>query len=90
MIGASVVVLMACVSISGTANSFAGNIRAAAFGSDHDFIVVVFDSIIYFLFNLIAVCIVAWRGGIPQADIRFLFRRGQSWGELGMGCVQPW
>ena len=47
-----VVLLMAGVSISGTANSFAGKIRADTFG-EHDFIVVVFDSIISFAFNLL-------------------------------------
>merc|ERR1712195_419754 len=80
---ATVALLMVGVTISGTANSFSGRIRAEAFG-DSDFIVVVYDSIIYFLFNLVAVWIVAAYHGVTRAQLQFLFQADScSWARLG-------
>ena len=80
---ATVALLMVSVTLSGTANSFSGRIRAEAFG-DSDFIVVVYDSIIYFLFNLVAVWIVAAYHGVTRAQLRFLFESDSCcWARLG-------
>jgi drug/metabolite transporter (DMT)-like permease len=73
------VMLMMAVATTGTANSFASKIRADAYG-EHDFVVVVYGSIVSTLFYTTALLVSIQRGSITISQIRKLFRtKGYGW-----------
>ena len=76
--------LIVAVILTGTANSFAGKIRADAYGDD-DFIVVVYDSIASFIFYSICLVLCMNRGYVTAEQIKNLFACGdrRRWDSVG-------
>ena len=64
---------------TGTANSFASKIRADAYG-DHDFIAVVYGSVVSFVFYTIALLVCIRRGSVTRSQIQKLLKtNGYRW-----------
>ncbi|CAJ1329105.1 unnamed protein product [Effrenium voratum] len=77
-----VAMLIACVSIFGTANNFASRIKAVILG-DSNFVCVVPDSLVQLTVNLLFLTVFTIRGKVPQSQFRYIFVCARSFAQNG-------
>eukprot|EP00929_Paragymnodinium_shiwhaense_P116730 TRINITY_DN86592_c0_g1_i1.p1 TRINITY_DN86592_c0_g1~~TRINITY_DN86592_c0_g1_i1.p1 ORF type:complete len:398 (-),score=19.03 TRINITY_DN86592_c0_g1_i1:64-1257(-) len=75
--------LVASVAILGTANNFASKIKSELVGKEYNFVCILPDSILQFLFYAVMVCILSASGAISSRQFSYVFECRRSWDGLG-------